>query len=143
MGTRRMWPTESSKQAAKVLIGTEVSNKWPALVCTRSWAYGSGLLAWHFVRFLTVGAGVSLTLLPAVGALFSVSLSNFCWGHLPCLSIRFFVICSCCLSEACSFLMGEGGNVHRGQAQTGGCGMRSRGRGNFGQNALNEKKICF
>lgn len=65
--TKRTWPTELSKQVSHGLTETEVENMGPVWV-SRSSAYM--LCCYLGVGLLTVGAGVSLTLLPVLGTIF-------------------------------------------------------------------------
>lgn len=67
------------------------------------------LSAWHLGELLTVGVDISPTFfLPDIEILFSlrVTLSRLNMRALPCL-VPCFVVFSCCLLEACSFLGGN------------------------------------
>lgn len=70
---RRAWPTEATKQGSWRFTDTEAANTGPVLVWARSCACMLWLLVWCFVgreELLTLGLGMSLTLLPAFGTLF-------------------------------------------------------------------------
>ena len=68
---RRTWPTDSMKQGSFWLTETEASSNGPAWICTRFSLYiCHDCQCGVFVRFLTVGADVSLSHLSTPGTLF-------------------------------------------------------------------------
>lgn len=71
-GQQENMARESDRQASHRFAGIEVAITGWAKIYTRFSAYMLRLLALHFfVRLLTVGVGLSLTLLPTVLALIS------------------------------------------------------------------------
>jgi hypothetical protein len=70
---RRTWPTESTKQGSHGFTEAEVASMMPARDCARSSVYILWLLS-VFVGLLTVGVGVSLTLLSALETLALIGL---------------------------------------------------------------------
>jgi hypothetical protein len=56
-GTRRTWPTESTKQGSHGLLETEVASTVPTRVCTRSSMHMLYSLAWCFYGTSNSGSG--------------------------------------------------------------------------------------
>lgn len=103
--TGRTQPTESTKQERYGVTETE----WSVL--------GQCILAF-FVRLLTMGVDMSLTLLPTPETLcpsVGCPCPSLVQGFLPCLTIFCFVMVDCGLLEACSFLLEETDGVGAGE----------------------------
>jgi hypothetical protein len=64
--TRRTQPTERAKQGSEGLIETEVATTQPTGSALGPLHIRCVCLAWGFVTLLTVGVGMSLTLLPVL-----------------------------------------------------------------------------
>lgn len=103
--TRRIMPMKSTKESSPGFTTNQVESKGPTWVFIRSSMYIVWLLLGIFVGLWTVGVGISLKLLSALGTLFLILnwLSKLFSRLFPYFIASCFVMFSCLL-EPCSFV---------------------------------------
>lgn len=144
--TKKIQPTESTKQGTYGLIETETASKGPCMclhqvVCI----YGVSINAWWDCGIPDCGSGCifdsfaySWDSFPPVGLTCPVSIRRLS----PCFTVFCFVVVSCCLLEACFFSEGRQRGCGSG-GEVGWVWQAGRREGNHGWDLQYERRTYF